>query len=111
MKTYLTAAVLAASVALPGCVQLPLDGPTGRAITYGAVVHAETDRRAIAYDYALIDLTSNVIDTLATVSTASIHSTFGLHDSGVPGQRVGRGDVVQVFVFESPTAGAFQTSE
>jgi polysaccharide export outer membrane protein len=111
MKTLLTGTVLAASVVLPGCVQLPLDGPSGRDITSGAIVHAAADRHAIAYDYALVDLTPIVIDTLATVSTASIYSTFGVRDLGLPGQRVGAGDVLQVFVFESPTAGAFQTSE
>lgn len=96
---------------LGGCTMLPLDGPASRDITSGAVVHAAADRRAIAYDYALVDLSPIVLEALEKVSTGSIHTTFGVSEGGVPRQRVGIGDVIRVAVFESAVGGPFLLAE
>lgn len=100
-----------ASAALSGCVMLPVDGPAPRDITSGAVVHAAVDRRAIAFDYALVDLSAIVLETLSNIGFSSIYTSFGMRDLGLPAQRVGIGDVIQVSIFEATASGPFQSSE
>lgn len=111
MESLFRGTVLMASAMLAGCTMLPVDGPAPRDIRTGAVVHAATDRHAIAYDYALVDISPIVLERLDKLSGGSIYATFGLREEGLPRQRLGVGDVLQVSVFESTAAGPFQSSE
>jgi len=111
MAAITRGAILLASTALSGCVMLPVDGPAPRDITSSAVVHAAADRRAVALEYAVVDLNALVLETLADVRLGSIYSTFGLGSGSTPVQRVGIGDVIQVSIFEATAAGAFQSVE
>ena len=111
MESLFKGTVLLATAVLAGCTSLPVDGPAPRDITSSAVVHAATDRHAVLYDYALVDLSPIVFEQLDKISPGSIYATFGLREYGLPRQRVGVGDVLQVSVFESTAAGPFQSAE
>ena len=104
-------ALLLAAAVLSGCSHLPVDGPDYRDITAGAAVHLSVDRHARAYDYALVDVSSTVIENLEHFGGEQIHKTFGARDRGPPAIKIGVGDVLQVSVFESSTGGLFLPAE
>jgi polysaccharide export outer membrane protein len=103
-------ALLAAAV-FSGCSHLPLNGPDYRDITSGAAVHLASDRHAIVYDYALVDVSAAVLDSLSRLDSESFHTTFGAPRHGPPAARIGIGDVLQVSVFESSSGGLFLPAE
>lgn len=111
MSIHKRCGILLAAAALSGCTQLPLNGPTHRDIVSGASVHMAAHRDAIAYDYALIDLTPAVLEGLERVGSESLHSSFGSHDSAPPPLRIGVGDALQISVFESASGGLFIPAE
>src|SRR5450432_3180510 len=96
---------------LAGCSQLPLDGPAYREIDRGAATTLSTDRGTIVYDYALVDINTTVLDSLADIVPDSLLKTFGAPRGSAPAIRVGAGDVLQVAVFESSSGGLFVPSE
>lgn len=96
---------------LAACSQLPVDGPNHRDITGSATTSLVNDRRAVAFDYALVDIDSNVLQNASDVSFDSFFSTFGTGGGPPPIIRVGVGDVVQVSVFESAAGGLFIPAE
>ena len=107
-RSWLTIWVaLLMSALLEGCSQLPLDGPSVRDISAGATTTSSVDRGVIAFDYALVDISPIVLDTLAEVGIDSIFNTFGARRSAPPEIRVGVGDVLQVSIFESSVGGLF----
>jgi polysaccharide export outer membrane protein len=93
------------------CSQLPVDGPNPRDIARGATATLQTERGAIGFDYALIDLTPAVVEFAVPVGPGSFFTTFGAGHGPAPEIRVGVGDVVQVSVFESAAGGLFIPSE
>jgi polysaccharide biosynthesis/export protein len=103
--TYLAGAALAA------CTQLPVDGPHHRDITHNATAALVTDRRAVAFEYALVDIDRNVLDGVVDVGPGSFFRTFGAGSGPPPAIRVGVGDVVQVSIFESAAGGLFIPAE
>src|SRR5437773_12007372 len=100
-----------ASALLGGCTQLPVDGPRHRDITDCATATLLSDRRAIALDYALVDINSAVLAHAIDVGPGSFFRTFGKKSGPPPIIRVGTGDVVQVSVFESSAGGLFIPAE
>lgn len=108
-----TARVLCAvACAIPAaCSQLPVDGPNHRDIAGSATASLVSDRRAVAFDYALVDIDSNVLQNVSDVSFDSFFRTFGTGGGPPPVIRVGVGDVVQVSVFESAAGGLFIPAE
>jgi len=100
-----------AGILLAACSQLPVDGPNSRDITGSAVTSLTTDRHAVAFDYALVDIDPNVIRFVDTVSLGSFYHTFGTGSGPPPPIRVGIGDVLQVSVFESAAGGLFIPAE
>src|SRR5262249_60992512 len=86
---------------LAACTQLPIDGPHHRTITSGAATSLVSDRDAIVFEYALVDINKNVLEHQVEVSPGSFFKTFGAGSGPPPVIRVGIGDVVQVSVFES----------
>jgi polysaccharide export outer membrane protein len=110
MKFPKSFTLLAAS-ALAGCSHLPVDGPDYRDIDSWATVHLATSRHAMAYEYALVDVTAGVLDTLSHIGSESLHRSFGARGSAPPALRVGVGDILQVSVFESATGGLFLPSD
>lgn len=111
MAQLLRVAALLAAAIVAACTQLPVDGPASRDITTGAVVHVASDRRAIAYDYALVDINPLVLESLSQAADGTISGNFNVRDRGPPAPKVGVGDIVQVSVFESAAGGLFQALE
>ena len=103
-KKYLvlTAALLA------GCTNLPVDGPAHRDISTGATASLTAERDQIVYDYALVDITKNVLSVVSSsVSLGSFSRSFGTAPRSAPSITVGTGDVLQLTVFESSAGGLF----
>ena len=96
---------------LTGCAELPVSGPSHRDITKSAIVEFVADRHAIAYDYALVDVTSNLIESLAESGGLTFQSLVTNLRPGPPVAQVGVGDVLQVTVFESAPGGLFFPAE
>ena len=99
-----------AGVLVTAC-QLPIDGPRHRDITTGATAALVTDRRAIAIDYALVDIDKTVVENAIDVGPGSFFKTFRERRGPAPVIRVGVGDVVQVTIFESAVGGLFIPAE
>lgn len=97
-------------VTLTACTNLPVSGPSQRAISRGATATLETDRRAVAIDYVLVDIDRTVLENLKAVGPGSFYSSFGVEPRPAPEVLVGAGDVVQVSVITSP-GGVFSSGE
>jgi polysaccharide biosynthesis/export protein len=103
--------VCLAGAVVAACTQLPDDGPNHRDITGSAATARTTDRHAVAFEYALVDLDRNVIQYAIDVGPGSFFRTFGKRSGPPPAIRVGVGDVVQVSIFESAAGGLFIPAE
>lgn len=106
-KTAILSLVSIVGVSLAGCAQLPLDGPAHRDIDRGATVQFVSARDQIAYDYALIDVTPVVLDSLPQKYASSFQSIEGKLVHASPAAEIGVGDVLQVTIFESAVGGLF----
>lgn len=93
------------------CTQLPIDGPHHRDITAGATTSLISERHAIVFDYALVDISKTVLQHMVDVGPGSFFRTFGAKSGPPPVIRVGVGDVVQIAVFESAAGGLFIPAE
>lgn len=111
MKRPYAGFALLSALLLSGCSHLPLDGPAYRDIEHNASAALQVDRRAVAYDYALVDLNSVVLDHLDHVGTGSMHTHFHVRSGGRSVSQISIGDVVQVSVFESAAGGLFVPAE
>jgi polysaccharide export outer membrane protein len=102
---------LLASAAVAACTQLPVDGPNHRAIELRASTTLAANRHTVALDYALVDITPNVLEFAVNIGPDSFFKTFGNRPGPAPVIRVGVGDLVQVTVFESSAGGLFIPAE
>jgi polysaccharide biosynthesis/export protein len=111
MAAWVRSWPLAAIAVLSGCTQLPLGGPANRDIVGGAATSLAVSSNTAVVDYALLDISPNVIDCLAEVGADSFFKTFGHSTRGsggpAPAIRVGKGDVLDVSIFESSSGGLF----
>lgn len=103
-RSFLVANV--AAFALSGCSALPGAGPLTRDIVSGAAVTEKSDPLS-KFKYALIDLSSRILNALGEQEPGSLYSSFGTGRSGPPQTTVGVGDTVQVTIFESKSGGLF----
>jgi polysaccharide export outer membrane protein len=90
---------------------LPVDGPHHRDITTNATASLVSERHAVAFEYALVDINKAVLQNAVDVGPGSFFKTFGTISGPAPIIRVGVGDVVQVSVFESSAGGLFIPAE
>lgn len=98
-------------LAVAGCTALPTSGPNSRHIVEGAAATLVSDRNAVVFDYALLDINRAVLDHVVDIGPGSFFRSFGSR-RGPPGAiRVGVGDVVQVSIFESSAGGLFIPAE
>lgn len=103
---------LLVSAAASGCTQMPVDGPDRRAIELGAsATVAKEGRQSTQVDYALVDISANVVENAAYIAPDSLFRTFGQRPGPPPVIRVGEGDVIQVTIFESSAGGLFIPAE
>jgi polysaccharide export outer membrane protein len=92
---------------IAGCTNLPVDGPSHHDITGAATASVNNERRQVAYDYVLVDVSDKVIDCLLDIGPGSFFRSFGTGRGPAPTITVGVGDVVQVTIFESSAGGLF----
>jgi len=95
------------AVLASGCTLTPSSGPSSRAIESGAAdrIVLRGDQRV--RNYALIDITSDLIPVFEGSVVSSLASGFGTRFNRKPFLPLGIGDVVQVSVFESQAGGLF----
>lgn len=104
-RNALISGLLAALCA--GCVALPVAGPNHHMIDKGAVEALVRDRRDIALEYVLVDISRDVIETAMHVGPDSFYGTFGTGYRPAPELRLGVGDVLAVSIFEASAGGLF----
>jgi polysaccharide export outer membrane protein len=100
-----------AILALAGCTNLPVNGPSRRAIETYATATLISDTRTVVEDYVLVDITDAVLREVPSINPGSFYGTFGEWAGFVPAFRVGVGDQLQVSIFESSSGGLFTPSE
>ena len=95
---------------LGACSHLPVSGPDYRDIDRNSKVTL-ANHDGVVLDYALVDISPRVLQTLEDTPAGSFHKSFGLSKGPPPVVRVGTGDVLQVSVFESAAGGLFVPAE
>jgi len=93
------------------CTQLPTGGPNYHIIDREASEAIVQDRRAVALDYVLVDISRFVLENLIDVGPQSFFKTFGMGKSRAPELRIGTGDVLAISIFESSGNGLFAAGE
>ena len=81
------------------CSQLPDTGPAYQDVLYSATTVAAPPSPQVL-PYALVDVTPIVVDHAEDIGPGSFHRTFGKGKGPAPAVPVGRGDVIQLTVFE-----------
>ena len=101
-KRMLTAACLAASLAVVGCSALPHEGPSRSQVE-------QAHQNNNSSGFVLIDVNQNVANYLAGVNEQTLGDRFG---KGKPAlvSRIGVGDVLAVQIWEADPGGLFGSS-
>ena len=98
---------LAAAVGLAACTNLPASGPYPVSVTTGSTTTLASDRSVSQLEYALVDLTSVVLQYAGATGASSLYRSFGGGRGPAPEILVGIGDRIQVAIFEAATGGLF----
>ncbi|OWV76535.1 sugar ABC transporter substrate-binding protein [Rhizobium sp. R634] len=104
------AIVVALTTILASCTSLPRSGPDHKDVDRDAAVKVTTEKRRVGIDYALVDLSKNVLPHFTSVQPTSFKG-FGGGRGGAPEIPLGYGDVVQVAIFEAQSGGLFIPSD
>ncbi|MBM7044096.1 polysaccharide export protein [Rhizobium lusitanum] len=102
---------LIVAVGLTGCNSFPRSGPEDAAFDKQAAVRLTTKERKVGIDYALVDISKNMLANFAKPTTASIKDSFQGGRGGPPDIPLGIGDVIQVSIFEAQAGGLFIPTE
>lgn len=95
---------------LASCTQLPVAGPSHRDIFQdAALVSAGPDQGRL--NYALVDINPDVAAHAIDIDPGSFFKSFGKGKGPAPEILVGKGDVLQLTVFESRSGGLFIPGE
>jgi polysaccharide export outer membrane protein len=92
------------------CQTLPRSGPDDQAIVQKAAVRVQADPGKPLLDYAVVDLTPQVLSYFPLAKEDSL-SGFGVSRGAAPTLPIGVGDVVTVTLFESASGGLFIPAE
>lgn len=92
---------------IAGCTNLPIAGPSHHDISRAATASVTNERRHVAYDYVLVDVSDKVIDCLLDIGPGTFFRSFGTGRESAPTITVGVGDVLQITIFESSAGGLF----
>jgi len=118
MGTYMrivrrkVAAVSLAAATLHGCTGIPDDGPNPHVIRAQATVRLDAGKgNKPLTDYALVDLTTEVLSYFPEETPKSLRGSFGSARSGPAVLPLGIGDVVEMSIFESSAGGLFVPAE
>ncbi|MFZ1109723.1 MAG: polysaccharide biosynthesis/export family protein [Rhodomicrobium sp.] len=109
MKSMLRCGASILALVSGACSQLPDTGPAYRDIFHAAATTATAPVEGV--EYALVDLTPLVVEHAADIGPGSFFKTLGRGKGPAPEIAVGRGDVVQLTVFESKPGGLFIPAE
>ena len=104
------AGVALAMATLQGCTVIPNSGPDDAAIRSMATVRLDADSKPLT-EYALVDLTTDVLSYFPPRSPQSLTGSFGPSRSGPPNLPLGVGDVLEITLFESSAGGLFVPAE
>ena len=96
-----------AAGATTGCSIIPYDGPLERDVLGNAEFVAATEYEL---SFGLVDLDSVTVKALDDFEDDRFLETFGV-GSAEAGIRIGRGDVLEVTIFEAGPDGLFSTTE
>jgi polysaccharide export outer membrane protein len=99
-------AILSATL-IAGCSNLPISGPLHRDIDGAATASVTNERKQVAYDYVLVEVSDKVINCLVDVGPWAFFRSFGIGHGSAPAITVGVGDVLSVTIFESSAGGLF----
>jgi polysaccharide biosynthesis/export protein len=110
MKLKLACAVSVLALSGAACSQLPDSGPAYQAILSGAAT-SNLAEPAAGVDYGLVELTPEVVQHAVDIGPGSFFGTFGKGKGAAPAIPIGRGDVLQLTVFESRAGGLFIPGE
>lgn len=105
------AGVALAATALQGCTAIPNAGPDDAAIHSLAAVRIDAGNTKPLTDYALVDLTTDVLSYFPPKTPQSLRGSFGASRSGPPTLPLGVGDVLEITLFESSAGGLFVPAE
>lgn len=106
-QTLNRAAAAFLSVTLCSCSTLPRSGPTHESILSQASVTSSVPARRQGVDYALVNLTKDVVPLFEETVLTSFAKGFGSRKSYAPNLMLGVGDTVQVSIFEAQSGGLF----
>jgi polysaccharide export outer membrane protein len=104
------AAILVAA-GLSGCTNLPASGPYPISVEAGSATKLPGNSASTQLEYALVDLTSDVLQFAGGPARNSLYTTFGGGRSTAPELLVGIGDRLQVAIFEAASGGLFIPSD
>jgi polysaccharide export outer membrane protein len=89
-----------------GCAAMPGNGPDWATVLEYADAASRVETPTLGYDYALVDITSDIIP-FVTQDVSEASATFGISSDVIPEIRLGVGDIIQLTVFESEAGGLF----
>ncbi|HEV7719098.1 MAG TPA: polysaccharide biosynthesis/export family protein [Arsenicitalea sp.] len=96
-----------AALLLTGCTTLSGSGPSDQRIVSSAAANLTTPRTGTGLQYALVDLSPQVVSQIPDYNVGSLNASLGMR-VGAPGTvTIGVGDAVDVTVFESSDGGLF----
>ena len=107
MRTSFISGTALLCLAMASCSDLPVSGPHNGSIVQGATTVAVRNPQSVAYNYALVDIDACVVKHVFDVDGGSLYASFGSGKGPAPAVLVGRGDVLQVTLFESKSGGLF----
>lgn len=110
MRFFFRGALLIPALLLTSCAQLPVDGPApGDIIRQAAVITSEPGPNSAAY--ALVDLSIDVANRAVDIDPGSFYKSFSGDKGSAPKVTVGKGDILQLTIFESKSGGLFIPAE
>lgn len=98
-------------VALAACTNLPASGPYPISVDAAATASLPSNRAASQLEYALIDLTSEVLHFAGGPAQNSLYRGFSGGRGPAPELLVGVGDRLVVAIFEAAAGGLFIPSD
>lgn len=94
---------------ISGCTFIPDDGPGSQRISGDATARSTSLGSDTVTDYALVDLSADVISVMPAHGPARLNSSFGLGKGSPPVTKIVIGDTIVVTIFESAEGGLFLT--
>lgn len=94
-----------------GCTYLPHSGPSGHHIEHYASDAKTVERRHVATDYVLVDVSHKVLKAVRHAAPVSMLTSFGTGRGSSPEIKIGVGDTVQVTIYELGPGGLFSVGD